>query len=169
MTATIRPPPDAFIALNAGWNTRIDAAEVHVDDVVEVLDRHLVERLVAEDGGVGDHRIEATPFVHRLLGEAGGAFDGGDRLGVGHRLATGRPDLADHLLGQAGIAAAAEGMTAQVVHHHPRAPAGELECVATAHPATGSGHDDDVAVEASACSSTAHYPGVALSAIVLPW
>ena len=67
-------------------------------------------------------------------------------------LATASPPSArissDDGFGQTGVLAAAERMTAEVVHHHPRSTPGELECVAPAHAATRTGHDHDVTVEA---------------------
>src|SRR5688572_3074198 len=57
------------------------------------------------------------------------------------------PDLLDDRLGQAGVLAAPERVATEVVHHDPRAAAGELDGVAAAHATAGPGHDDDVAVE----------------------
>ena len=125
-----------------------DTAQVDVDHVVEVLHRHLVEGHVPQDRRVRHHRIQPTPLIHRLLGEARRTLDRGHGLGVRHRLAAGFADLRDDLLGQPRITATTEGMATEVVHDHPGAPLGQLERMTTAHPATGAGHNDDVALEA---------------------
>ena len=137
--------------------------------VVEVGHRHLVEGPVPDDGGVGDDRIEPTPRVHGLLGQAGGAGDVGDRRRVGDGLAALGPDLLDDGLGQTGVLAAAERVAAEVVHHHPRSTPGELQRVAPAHATTRTGHDHDVTVEAQRAHRlipSSGQPTMALSAIV---
>ena len=143
------PAPTAGLHdLERGVEHAHHPTEVHVDDGVEVVDGHLVERLVAEDRRVRDHRVQAAPLVHRLLGEAGRSLGCRHRLGVGDRLATGGPDLLDDGLGQPRIAPTPEGVAAEVVHDDPRAAAGELQRVTATHAAAGAGHHDHVPFEA---------------------
>ena len=48
-----------------GARARERAAQVRVDDEVEVLVGHLPQHAVAQDAGVGDHDVEAAELAHR--------------------------------------------------------------------------------------------------------
>ena len=52
-----------------GARARERAAQVRVDDEVEVLVAHLPEDAVAQDARVGDHRVEATEVADRARDE----------------------------------------------------------------------------------------------------
>ena len=67
------------------------ALQVDVDDRVEQVGRHVVERLVAQDAGVVDDDVDAAEGVDRRLHDRRAALGGGHRVGVGDRLAAGAP------------------------------------------------------------------------------
>jgi hypothetical protein len=112
------------------------AHQVHVQHQPEVVERHLRERLVAQDAGVVDEDVHPPPGVH-------GAVD--HRLhrrrvahvgAVDHRLTPVAQDLVDHRARRR-----AGGVTVQVVDDHARAMPGEFQRVRTPQPDACSGDD----------------------------
>ena len=83
------------IAWRTGQNI---AAQVHPDDRVPLLDRHVDEHPVADDAGVAHHGVETAEGVDRLRDEAAGAVPVADVVAVDDGLAAGRDDLVDDLL-----------------------------------------------------------------------
>eukprot|EP00966_Prymnesium_polylepis_P276409 6385844-Prymnesium_polylepis.1 len=70
------------------------AKQVHSDDELKLLRRHLVEGDVAEDASIVHHDIDAAPALDRIGHDPFGAV--GHRIGVRHRLAArGLDRLAD--------------------------------------------------------------------------
>src|SRR5690606_13226704 len=109
--------------------------------------RQVVERLVAQDAGVVDHDVDAAERVERALHDRGAALGRGDAVGVGHRLAAERLDLADDLRGRAGGGAGPGDGTAEIVDDDTRSPGRELERVGPPEASTGSRDDRNLAVE----------------------
>ena len=115
-------------------------AQVHADDGVPVVVGHLGQRLVPQDAGVVDQRVEPAELAHGGLDEPvrdvgiGDVARDGDRAPprggdlVGHRLAGGRVELGDH---------------------DRRALCGALQRLAPADAATRTGDDHDLAVQKS--------------------
>ena len=64
---------------------------MHVDDRVEQVGRHVVERLVAQDAGVVDDDVDPAERVERGLHDGLAALGRGDAVGVGDGLAAARP------------------------------------------------------------------------------
>jgi len=114
------------------------AAQVDVDDQVEVFVGHLPQHGVAQDSRVGHDDVEAAQVLHgradelvrRLRGSHG--RDHGDG-------ATAR--LLDGLLGRRGR------IGVDVVHDDGRTAAGELLRIGETESSTRSGDDGDFAVE----------------------
>jgi len=75
------------------------AEMVHLVDEFVVLQRHVVERLVAQDAGVADQGVDPAPGVHGGVDDAlcGGFL--GDRGVAGDRFAAGGLDLRHHFVG----------------------------------------------------------------------
>ena len=133
------------------------ALQVHVEDRVQQVGVHVVERLVAQDAGVVDHDVDAAEGVERRLHDGLAALRRGDRVGVGDRLAARRLDLVDDELGRAGIAAGAVDGAAEVVDHDQRAAPPELQGVLATEPAAGARDDRHLAVETECCHGPARY------------
>ena len=127
------------------------APQVDVEDRVEQLGRHVVERLVPQDAGVVDHDVDGAERVDRGLHDGLAALGRGHAVGVGHRLAAEVVDLLGGLVGRALLAAVAADRAAEVVDDDPGAAPGELEGVLAAEAAARAGDDRDLAVVADVC------------------
>ena len=92
---TMRPAPDCLEVRPRGAAHAHRAAVVRVDEEVEGVGRHLVERAAAGDAGVVDHDVEAPELVERVLDDDVGAVD--DAVAVGDRQAAAGADLLGHL------------------------------------------------------------------------
>src|SRR5690606_35078829 len=113
------------------------AAQVHVDDGVEVVVAHLPQHGVAQHAGIGDEDVEAAEGAHRGLDELGGRLgrpDGGDD---GGGTAACGLDRGDSVGG---------GLRIDVVHDDRGALACELLRVGEPESATGPGDDGDLAL-----------------------
>ena len=130
---------------------------MHVDDRSPEVGGHVVERLVAQDAGVVDHDVDPAEGVERALHDRRPALDGGDRVGVGDRLATGRLDLVDDPFGSTLVAAGAVDRPTEIVHDDQRPTSGHHQGVLTAEAASRTRDDRYLAVETK---SIRHGPNV---------
>ncbi len=124
------------------------AEEVHLHHEVEIIDRHVVEGLVAQHACIVDHDVDRAEGIDRRLDDVGRALGIGHRIVVRHGLAARRLDLGHHLVGGGMIAAFAVDRAARIVHHHPGAAAGQQQRMRAAEPVAGAGDDGDAIVEA---------------------
>ena len=114
----------------SGAGTGESAAQVHIDDGVEVLVGHFPQNAVTQDSCVGDQYVQTTEVVQGGRGECigrGGRADGGP-VGNGH--AGVFDDLGGGRLG---------GVAVGVVDHDGGSAAGQFEGVGTAEAAACSG------------------------------
>ena len=61
-----------------GLRAVVDALQVDVDDVVELVLGHLLELRVLDDAGVVDQRVDPAPFGHHAFDHPGDAVLVGD-------------------------------------------------------------------------------------------
>ncbi len=101
--------------------------EVHLDDGVELLLRHVEAHLVAQDAGVADEHVEATEGVDRLLHHSLGTAPTRAVVVVRDRVASRRLDLVDDELGRRLVGAVTGARSAEVVHDDPCAFAREQQ------------------------------------------
>src|ERR1700737_4380413 len=116
------------------------SGEVDEKHWLDEVGSEVVKRLVAQDARVVDHDRKAAELLQRLLDDALASLSGGHGVVVGNGLASGRPDLLDHLRRWIGV-------TGEVVDHDPRAATRQLQGVAAAPAAAGPGDYRNVAVE----------------------
>src|SRR5699024_11023963 len=108
---------------------------------------HLGERLVAQDAGVVDEDVDPAPRVDHGAHQGIDRGPVGDVVPVDDRLAAGRGDLVDDLLGGGGGAALAVHVAAEIVDDDPGATLGQCEGVGAAESAARSGDDRDAVGE----------------------
>ena len=125
---------------------REGAAQVHPDDGVPLLDRHVDHHPVTQDAGVVDQDVEPAEGVDGRLDQPPGAVVVRDVVAVGHGFAAHAPDLVDHLTGRSGRAPGPVDLGPEVVHHDLGALAGELEGVLPPDAPARPGDDDDASV-----------------------
>ena len=125
------------------------AEQVRLDDAEQLFVGQLPERVVAEDPRVVDDHIEPAERGRRDVDDRLATLGGGDAVVRRHRPPAGRQDLGDHPVGALVGASGAVDRDAEVVHHHRRTPACELERVRPAEPVgrAGDQHDPSVEVE----------------------
>src|SRR5579883_1160273 len=121
--------------------------EVHLHDEVEILDRHVVEGLVAQHAGVVHHDVDRAEGIDGRLDDVRRALGIGDRIVVRHRLSARRLDLGHHLVGSRVVAALTVHRAARIVHHDLRAAAGQQHRMRPAQPIARTGDDGDAIVE----------------------
>ncbi len=121
----------------------VAAVQVHLEHGVPVLERHLVERAVAQDARVADHAVDLAELVDRGLDDVLGALGLGHGVVVGDRAAAGVLDLLDHLVGHGRSGAGAVAGTAEVVDDDAGALLGERQRILASESASGPGDDDD--------------------------
>ena len=120
-----------------------------MDDRVPLLLRHVDQDPVTQDAGVVDQHMEIAEGLDGGVDEPLAALPVADVVGVGHRLAAGRPDLVDHLLGRRAIVARAVHRTAEVVDHDPGTLGSEEQCVLTPDAPSCPGDDGDPSLQCS--------------------
>ena len=123
------------------------AAQVHVEDEVEVLLAHVEQRLVAQDAGVVHQHVDVAVLVQRGPDQAVRAFARRDAVVIRGRLAARRFDVGDGLVSHLAALAAAMAVRPEIVHHHLRAFVREGERVLAADAAAGSGDDRDLPLQ----------------------
>jgi hypothetical protein len=120
---------------------------VHVEDRVEFVGVHVLERRVPQDPGVVDDDVDPAPVVERGLHDRPAALGAGDRVVVCDRLAPRRRDLVDHRLRGGRAAAGAVDRAAEVVDDDQGTAAGQLQRMGTAQAPAGARDDRDLAIE----------------------
>ncbi len=121
------------------------AAQVHLDDGVPLLRRHLDQRAVAQDAGVVDQGVEPAELLDRGVHDRLRGLDLGAVADREHRRAAGRDDLVDD-----GLA----GRLVDLADDDAGALAGELDRLTAAEAASGAGDDRDLAVQESHAEAT---------------
>ena len=122
------------------------AGEMHLHDEVELVQRHVLERLIAQNAGVVHQNVDATEGAKRIGGNALGTVAVRHGRLVGDRIAAERLDFRHHFV--RGIAsAAAIHAAAKVIHDHFGTALGELDGVAAANASARAGHDGHLAGE----------------------
>ena len=119
---------------------------MHLDDGVPLGFGHVGEHPVTEDAGVVDHDVEFAEVFDRLVHHALGTLPAGDVVAVDDGLAAHAFDLGNDVLGWGGVVARSVDLTSEVVDHHLRSLAGELDSVASSDPSAGTGDDDHLPV-----------------------
>ena len=139
---TIEPPPAASRCGSDELAHQERAAQVGVDDAVELLDRPLVQvvPLAGVDAGVVDEHVDAAELLRRAVGHRLRALDRRDVAKQPDGGPARTADLLDRALHALGIAAAGgDG----------RPFGGEAVCDRAADAARGAGHDGALACKAS--------------------
>ena len=121
--------------------------QVDVDDGVEQLRRHVVERLVAQDAGVVDDDVDPSEGVDGRLDDGLATLGRGHAAGVGDRDAAEVVDLLGGGLGRPLAAALAADRRAQVVDDDLGAARRQQERVLAAEAPAGAGDDCDSVLE----------------------
>jgi len=80
------------------------AVQVHVDDDVPLVQRHLLERFVAEDAGVVHDNVDGPERIHGGLDDALRAFPIGNGVLVGDGLTPSGPDFLHHRIRRIALA-----------------------------------------------------------------
>ena len=117
-----------------------------VDHQVELVQRHVLEGLVAQDASVVDDDVDRSESCQGVVHDALGAVPVGDGRLVGNGLAASRLDLRHHRIGSVRLAFAVDG-TAQVVHHHLGAALRERQRMAPAQAVASTRDDGHLAFE----------------------
>src|SRR5262249_42093308 len=143
---------DAAVLLLLHDRERVPAAveaavEVHLQHRVEVVGLHVGEALVAQDAGIVDEDVAASPPIERRLHDPAGALVLGDAVVVGDALTAERRDLLADLGGRIGGGAAAAHVAADVVHDDLRTLTRERECDAASDAPARTGDDGDFPFE----------------------
>jgi hypothetical protein len=115
------------------------AAQVGVDDGVEVLVAHVPQHAVAQDAGIGAQDVEPAPGVDGLADQAIGRFGRAHRHDLVHRLAPLGQDGGDGGLGRGGI---------DVVDHDAGSGAGQGLREGQSEAAATAGDDGHLAAQA---------------------
>jgi hypothetical protein len=125
-----QPPALALLAHPGGRRPGAAerAAQVDVDDGVEVVVGHLPQHPVAQHAGVGHQHVQPAELRHRRGHQALGHLRAADRSGRGHRPAACLPDRRGRLAG---------GSRVHVVDHHGRTGCGQRLGVREAEPPAG--------------------------------
>src|SRR5262249_55921893 len=103
--------------------------------------------LVAQDAGVVDQDVAATPRVERGLDDLPRTVELGDAVVTRHALGTEALQLLAHPGGGIGVGAAPVRRAADVVDHHLRALGAERQRDAAADAPARTGDDRDLALE----------------------
>jgi hypothetical protein len=134
------------------WKGRADdmeaAAQVDVNDRVEILLAELAERAPADVAGVVDQDVDAAEVIQRGFDNRLAALRGRYRLMAADSLAAGIADRLHHLFDRTGIAAVAIHAPTDIVDQHSGAACREQERVGTPHPPPRARDDGDPPVEA---------------------
>ena len=121
-----------------GARAREGAAQVRVNDQVEVLVGHLPQHLVAQHARVGHDDVEPPEGLDRASDQRLRRSRVPHGTGQGHRRAAVGGDRRDRLLRRGAV---------EVVDHHARARCGERDRVGAPEPAPRAGDDRDLAVD----------------------
>ena len=114
---------------------------MNVDHLAEIVWSHLAERLVAQNTGIGDQKIDAAPFFRSPSHHPLDLLVVRDIGAVGHRFATSLADFLDHRVGGAHGTTTAVARTTKVVHYDPSATGRQAERMRTSEASTGAGHN----------------------------
>jgi hypothetical protein len=120
---------------------------VDVDEGFKPIGGHVLEGRVADDSGVVDHDVHASPGTKGGVDDRLSAVGARHAVGVGDGLAT---PLADFLRGgmcRSDVRAFTGDRSTRVVHHDARAARGEQERILLAQAATGAGDHGNLIVE----------------------
>ena len=123
------------------------AAQVDVEDRVDQVGAHVVERLVAQDAGIVDDDVDRAERVDGGLDDRLATLWGSDRVGVGDCFASGGLDLVHHELGGALVRARTVDRAAEVVDDDERTACRHHQRVLPAEAATRTSDDGHLAVE----------------------
>ena len=136
--------------IDGGATHIVAAVEMHIDDAVPVLVRHLVEHHVAQDSGGIDNRVQAFERVPRLFDYVPHARAAGHRIGIRDGLSTRCLDLArDDFCWPCRAFVAASNAAAQIVHHHASALARGQERTLLADAVCPAGDENNLAFQHS--------------------
>ena len=111
------------------------AAQVDLDDGVEVVVGHLPQHPVAQHAGVGDHHVEPAELLDRPVDEPLGGLRGADRHDLGDGAAARGRDLVDDRGG---------GLVVHVVDDDGGAGVGQRRGVGAAEALPAAGDDGDL-------------------------
>jgi hypothetical protein len=123
------------------------AVEVHLQDRIEVVRRHVDELLVAKDARVVHEDVDSAPLLDGRPDDLPGALELGDAVVARHALGPERRDLLADLGRGVRVRAAPVGGTADVVHDDLGPLLRERECDATTDAAARAGDHGDLAFE----------------------
>ena len=147
--------PLTFSPVSLFWFAPVDrgvlarrprAVQVHLDDRVEVLGRHVEDRAVPNDAGVVHEDVEPTELRHGLLDHLAGLVVVRHVGVVGRRHATAVLDDLHGLIRRSGRALTRH-RSAEVVDQHVRPVLGQLHRVAAADAVPRPRDDGHLAVE----------------------
>ncbi len=122
------------------------AGQMHADDAVPIVFRHLVEDAVAQDAGDVHHAVDLPEGIDRLLDHGLGVVPIGDGAAIGDCFATHGLDLVDSFLRRAGVAALAFDVAAEAVDDNSCAFFGAGDGDLLADAAACAVHEDDFAL-----------------------
>lgn len=120
--------------------------QVDVEDCLEIFERHIGERLVAQYAGVVHDNVDCTKCSNRIINDAPRFGSVGDRTGIGNGDAARSYYLVHNRL-RGVTAAGAVHRPPEVIDNNPCAPARKLQCMGTAKAATRAGDDDYLVLE----------------------
>ena len=125
-----------------------------VDHLAELGDRHLGEALVAQDAGVVDEDVDASPVRHRTGDHLGDPRLVGHRSGKTDRLAAGRRNLAGNGFGSTWV---------HVVDNDFRTEPRQHQGMRPTKPAAGAGNDRDTPSQDHSTLSGLRFPFYSLT------
>ena len=161
----------------AGPRHQHRAREVHRNDRVPLVARHLHKGLVAQDARVVDQNVDAAEGVERALRDARSTLFGRHVVEVGHGLAARRSNLLRNHLGCGRARAHAVTRAAKVVDDQQGAFARKLQRVAPTEAAAGTRYDRYLSIQQShvlspkfcVCRVVDGYCGLRSMIVATPW
>jgi hypothetical protein len=123
------------------------ALQMDRNDGVEIVFRHTVEYLVAQDARIIDNKVNLAVLVDRLLYDAMRTLPISDTVTVRDSLATGVADLVHNLEGWPRICTLAANRAAQVVDNNFRTVRRHHHRIPTTDTAARAGYDSNLALK----------------------
>ena len=128
------------------------ALEVHTDDRIEIVFRHVPDHLLAQHAGHVHENVDLAVVLDAAADHGAGLLVVGDRVVVRLRLAAGRLDLRNHVVGGAFLGGFTAAADARIVDDDACAFLGEQERDVAADAAPCAGDDRRFALEMHGCS-----------------
>ena len=122
-------------------------AQVHIEDRVEIIGRHLLQRSPANDACVVHEDVQPAVVLERRFDDRPTARGRCHGLRACHRVTSGLRDLGDHVCGRRRVGAVAGQTPAGIVDDDLRPARREQQRIRAPQAAATAGDDGDAIVE----------------------